>query len=325
MPLVLKRLGYTLAPGERFTGEDEAVDEGLENYAKSEINRKEGTLEKIIVPASYKRQLAPSNNNLEILSKLGQMECERGKGNNEDNGKLEGRDDKKLKSFLDNLTIVGELCCDYNVDQKKLEFHLKELATSFVKQGLNQLSDLMVTFNRPDDFYAEMIKSDEHMSRIIKALEARNNELTKQAVATIGKRAKKSIGKLSKKQYQLQQKNQFIKKVNVLKKKHKGGDIDKYLDELISDVGAPRRRGRPKGSKNKTTKATAAKAAGSTGASKTYKKSKKATAKGKRGRPRGRKKKSESAGSDKAIKKGKRGRPRKSDVEKRKGHKRPKT
>ncbi|UKK00418.2 hypothetical protein MACK_000490 [Theileria orientalis] len=301
MPLVFRRLGYTLAPGERFTGEDEAVDEGLEKYAKSEINRKE-----------------------DILSKLRQMESKRSKGEEEESEKSGRPAEKTFKNFLDSLTIVGEMCCDENVDQKKLDFHLKELATSFVKQGLNKLSDLMVNFNRPDDFYAEMIKSDEHMTRIIKALEARNNELTKKAVATIGKKTKKSFGKLSKKQYQLQQKNKFIKSVNVLKKKHKGGDIDKYLDKLISDGGTPRRRGRPKGSKNKTTadrlggskKKTSVKAGRNTGVSKISKKNNKGPAKNKRGRPPlGRKNKSESGGSgNKVIKKGKRGRPRKSDV-----------
>ncbi|UKJ88005.2 hypothetical protein MACJ_000447 [Theileria orientalis] len=313
MPLVFKKLGYTLAPGERFSGEDEAVDEGLEKFAKSEINRKE-----------------------DIIRKLREMESETGKGKKEDDGKSERSAEQTLKNFLDSLTIVGEMCCDENVDQKKLEFHLKELATSFVKQGLNKLSDLMVTFNRPDDFYAEMIKSDEHMTRIIKALEARNNELTKKAVATIGKRTKKSIGKLSKKQYQLQQKNKFIKSVNVLKKKHKGGDIDKHLDKLISDGGSGKRRGRPRGSKNKATsdrpggskKKPGMKAGRNNGVSKIpkiSKKTNKGSAKNKKGPPRlGRKGKSEAGGRGKVIKKAKRGRPRKSDLDK-KGHKRRKT
>ena len=54
---------------------------------------------------------------------------------------------------------------DINDDLAR-ETHFYEQALSSANVAIKKLKDLGIAVKRPDDFYAEMVKSDEHMKRV---------------------------------------------------------------------------------------------------------------------------------------------------------------
>lgn len=212
MTLKIKELGYTLAPGERFIDESDCVDDEdppeLEDFTKSEINLQN-----------------------ELLSKAKEIELRPAKG------------DRKVP-WVERLTVVGDSLCDetLELDQSaKIEEHFKQLASSFVKTALRKLSELKVPFNRPSDFYAEMMKSDEHMGRVMRSLESRQDRLSARRDGP--RRGKGAPGRLSRRVVELQEKNKFIKSVDQLRKRGRGAhDVERRLDKLIANSDEARSR-----------------------------------------------------------------------------------
>lgn len=89
-----------------------------------------------------------------------------------------------------------------------------------------------IAFNRPTDFYAEMMKSDEQMGRIMRQIEhrAQENKLKLQTKNRKMIKKMKKAGK-DKRSKQLQEKNKFINQVNYLRKHKKNLQDD--LKHLI--------------------------------------------------------------------------------------------
>ncbi len=72
--------------------------------------------------------------------------------------------------FRESLSVAmpmeGPLAAELAVDDLARERKFAELATAAVHIGLGRLRAEKVKFRRPDDYFAQMIKSDEHMTRV---------------------------------------------------------------------------------------------------------------------------------------------------------------
>jgi hypothetical protein len=71
--------------------------------------------------------------------------------------------------WIDHLVVSGEEGVegpeDINDDLAR-ETHFYEQALASANVAIKKLKDLGIAVKRPDDFYAEMVKSDEHMKRV---------------------------------------------------------------------------------------------------------------------------------------------------------------
>lgn len=139
----------------------------------------------------------------------------------------------------------------------------RELA--FYKQGLDaalqarkQLLKLKVPFSRPLDYFAEMVKSDEHMDKLKSKLfeESANKKASEEAKR---QRSLKKFGKQVQHatlQDRAKQKKETLEKINSLKKKRSGNDVgndddfqialeDATREERRGDAGGDTKRSRP--------------------------------------------------------------------------------
>ena len=56
------------------------------------------------------------------------------------------------------------------MSKKKTTFFSYRQAQSSVQVGLQKLEELKVPINRPDDYFAEMVKTDDHMRKVRQSL-----------------------------------------------------------------------------------------------------------------------------------------------------------
>ncbi|KAK1939805.1 hypothetical protein X943_003462 [Babesia divergens] len=202
MPIKIKALGYTLKPGERFT-DDEDLPDSLELEDSGDaISRSEIAI----------------NKESEILDKIEEI--------------IPRRDGKKLP-WIETLDITAAQRCRNEFDRNetlKIEEHFKEIASDCVRKGLHKLTKLGIPFNRPSDFYADMLKTDIQMARVMKKLTNRSKfiqEKKKQQQVKVKKGIDKQVR-------QRQRKNKFIKDVNNLLTNRTGNQpVERQLDKLI--------------------------------------------------------------------------------------------
>jgi len=106
-----------------------------------------------------------------------------------------------------------------------------------VHKALQKLDDLGVPHRRPDDYFAEMIKSDEHMQRIRKKLVVEQQRL-KQIEDRRKQREMKKFGKQMQAnvlQERAKKKRMDDEKIKQWRKGHKNGE-DMLFDDMPEDV-----------------------------------------------------------------------------------------
>lgn len=140
----------------------------------------------------------------------------------------------------------------YDDTERELAFYKQGLDA--VKQGRAALTKLKVPFSRPMDYFAEMIKSDEHMDKLKSKLltEAANKKASEDAKK---QRHLKKFGKQvqnSTLQERAKQKRETLDKIKSLKRKgasnelSNGDDFQIALDEATSeDRGGDNKRRKP--------------------------------------------------------------------------------
>jgi rRNA-processing protein EBP2 len=140
----------------------------------------------------------------------------------------------------------------YDDTERELAFYKQGLDA--VKQGRAALTKLKVPFSRPMDYFAEMIKSDEHMDKLKSKLltEAANKKASEDAKK---QRHLKKFGKQvqnSTLQERAKQKKETLDKIKSLKRKgasnelSNGDDFQIALDEATSeDRGGDNKRRKP--------------------------------------------------------------------------------
>ncbi|KAJ3180233.1 rRNA-processing protein and EBNA1-binding protein ebp2 [Geranomyces variabilis] len=138
-------------------------------------------------------------------------------------------------------------------DDLKRELAFYKQALHAAEEGRRRVRAAKVPFSRPDDFFAEMVKSDEHMARVRQRLldEAASIQASEKA------RKQRDLKKFGKKVQQeklaerVKNKKSEIEKVKVARKKHASSDNsredadDEFGIELDSSSSTPSRGGGP--------------------------------------------------------------------------------
>lgn len=143
-------------------------------------------------------------------------------------------------SFIEHQSIVSEEKTElgikdiYDDTQRELAFYKQGLDA--VKQGRTNLLKLKVPFSRPMDYFAEMVKSDEHMDRLKNKLltEAANNKASEEAKK---QRNLKKFGKQVQHetlQQRAKQKKESLEKVKSLKKRKANNEFGNDDDFQIA-------------------------------------------------------------------------------------------
>jgi rRNA-processing protein EBP2 len=146
---------------------------------------------------------------------------------------------------------------------RELAFYKQSLAA--VKDAQAKLKKEGLPFSRPVDYFAEMVKSDEHMGKIKAKLI--DDAAGKKAAAEARKqRDLKKFGKqvqVAKLQERAKDKRETLEKINTLKRKRQGADPTTTTEEDLFDValekeeksgGKSERRGRTDRDPNRNTK-----------------------------------------------------------------------
>ncbi|RGB34316.1 eukaryotic rRNA processing [Rhizophagus diaphanus] len=153
---------------------------------------------------------------------------------------------------------------DINNDiERELTFYKQALDAAV--EGRNKTIELGVAFSRPDDYFAEMVKSDEHMTKIRKKLIDEEQKIK----ASEDARRKRELKKFGKKvqierlQERQKQKREDLEKIKAMKKKRKGiedtavdDDFEIALEEAADKDNRPNNRSNKKQKTGKPSKRT---------------------------------------------------------------------
>ncbi|KAI8342059.1 eukaryotic rRNA processing [Chlamydoabsidia padenii] len=173
----------------------------------------------------------------------------------------------KLKNlpWIETMEVTSSKAIEIKEDEHQDENMVRELA--FYQQALeaariarDKFKELGVPFTRPDDYYAEMLKSDEHMAKVRQRLldEAARNKASEEAKR---QRNLKKFGKKVQIQKQLdrqKEKAQTLDKIKLLKRKRKDGSnetltLDNDFDVALegADTKRPKKDGKTAGKPTK--------------------------------------------------------------------------
>ncbi|KAF1357416.1 Ebp2-domain-containing protein [Lizonia empirigonia] len=124
-------------------------------------------------------------------------------------------------------------------DDLNRELAFYKQCLSSVKDARGRLKKEGVSFSRPSDYFAEMVKSDEHMGKIKQKLidEAAGKKASAEARK---QRDLKKFGKqvqVAKMQERAKEKRDTMEQINLLKRKRQGADITKTNEEDLFDIG----------------------------------------------------------------------------------------
>jgi rRNA-processing protein EBP2 len=141
-------------------------------------------------------------------------------------------------------------------DFKRESFFLKQAEQS-AREALEKLKKLNVPSKRPEDYFAEMAKSDDHMKRVRESLLSKHADMEKREKA----RKLRELKKMGKQiQFEVEKKKlESKKKFNEKVKKFKKGDKDELNIELEDEDGSGARKKRKlneNGNGDKKTQAT---------------------------------------------------------------------
>ncbi|KIW98034.1 uncharacterized protein Z519_01618 [Cladophialophora bantiana CBS 173.52] len=139
-------------------------------------------------------------------------------------------------SLVSDLPPTSQSVPDPNDDlTRELEFY--RIARTAVIAARDLLLSEKVAFSRPADYFAEMVKSDEHMGRVKQKMydEAANKKAAEEARKL---RDAKKFGKavqVAKEQERAREKRNTLEKIKELKRKRKGADTGKVTEGNLDD------------------------------------------------------------------------------------------
>ncbi|KFB35782.1 hypothetical protein ZHAS_00002699 [Anopheles sinensis] len=170
---------------------------------------------------------------------------------------IEKHEQKRENQFKGNRKIpyvAPELDPVLNDFKREIMFHRQAQAATI--EGIRRLHELGVTTKRPNDYFAEMAKSDEHMKRITKVLQDKQEGIAK-SERMRQLREQRRIGKLIQRQATEKRDEERRKMLSDVKKFRKGklSNLD-FLDgdDDEGPRGDFRKSGKPKLSKKQAAK-----------------------------------------------------------------------
>lgn len=139
------------------------------------------------------------------------------------------------QSIISDNKIESEIKDIYNDTERELLFYKQGLDA--VKQSRKTLLKLKIPFSRPMDYFAEMVKSDEHMDKLKNKLltEAANKKASEEAKR---QRQLKKFGKQVQHatlQERAKQKKEILEKIKSLKKKRGANEISNNDNDYDDD------------------------------------------------------------------------------------------
>jgi rRNA-processing protein EBP2 len=155
------------------------------------------------------------------------------------------------EAWLESLVVTSTepFTCDDPSDDLKRELAFYNQALGAVREAQERFERLGVPHVRPDDYFAEMIKSDKHMTKVKRRMIQEQSDL--QAAEDRRKqRANKKFGKQVQRevlQERAQKRKRDIAEVTSLRKKRKGSQAEDF-DIDVGDAGEAMVAGRRGGS-----------------------------------------------------------------------------
>ncbi|CDS12296.1 hypothetical protein LRAMOSA04491 [Lichtheimia ramosa] len=220
---------------------EESEDEQDDENDESEEELEEQVVDQTQPPKREKRQ--PINNEAE-LQRL--------------------TDEIKLNNlpWIETLTVTSSepvVIEDIKDDMtRELAFYQQALEAAHIAR--DKIIDAGVPFSRPDDYFAEMIKSDEHMAKIRQRLVNEDARLKAAEEAKLQRKLKK-FGKKVQVEKQLQrqkEKSETLEKIKLLKRKRKdgGGDLttNDDFDIALESASTPNKKQKTGGKVEKSKK-----------------------------------------------------------------------
>lgn len=185
----------------------------------------------------------------------GQIQTKKKKNYTNDRKAMEAKLESFRKSTVwdwkETLSVSTELTGDDMVEsvhddlQREMAFHTATVAA--VADAHKRLRQRKIPFQRPRDFYAEMLKSDDHMMRIKAELVAekeRMNAVDRRRKSQLNKKIQKELQEEKRKERN-ERKKRMLKAVKQWRDKKKDGDefgID-LMDTAAEDL-SPKRKGK---------------------------------------------------------------------------------
>lgn len=142
-------------------------------------------------------------------------------------------------------------------DDIKREVAFYNMTRENVKKGMEILVQAKIPISRPDDFFAEMLKSDEHMAKVKSRLLQQQQKVQtfeEKRQKLENKKFHKAI-KAYKQTEKHKEKRHNVEQINTLKKKitERGGDIDeKEFNQIFNGGERQQRAGGQKGGRKST-------------------------------------------------------------------------
>lgn len=166
---------------------------------------------------------------------------------------IEKHEQKRENQFKGNKKIpyvAPEVDPVLNDFKREILFHRQ--AQAAVVEGIKRLHDLGVATKRPDDYFAEMAKTDEHMQRVRKVLLDKQEGIAK-SERTRQLREQRRIGKLIQRQATEKRDEQRRKTLNDIKKFRKGklSNLDFLDDDEEAPAGGKKKKGSGRGAPSK--------------------------------------------------------------------------
>lgn len=148
------------------------LQKGKKNYNNYNNEREEENLkEELLIMEEEEKEKDKDFENEEIINLTNELEEKKNLIIN-DFLKFFSQKGKKV-SWLENLTIISDDEIDQNLnpdDDIKRELFFYNLAKKNAINGLIKLKKLGEKINRPDDYFVEMLKSDEQMANVKKQI-----------------------------------------------------------------------------------------------------------------------------------------------------------
>ncbi|KAJ8657399.1 hypothetical protein O0I10_006955 [Lichtheimia ornata] len=170
----------------------------------------------------------------------------------------------KLKNlpWIETLTVTSSepLVIEDIKDDMARELAFYQQALEAAQIARDKIIDAGVPFSRPDDYFAEMIKSDEHMAKIRQRLVNEDARVKAAEDAKLQRKLKK-FGKKVQVERQLQrqkEKSETLEKIKLLKRKRKdgGGDLttNDDFDIALESATTPNKKQKTGGKMEKSKK-----------------------------------------------------------------------
>jgi len=131
---------------------------------------------------------------------------------------LKGHDPKDEIPWIETLLLsVGNVVLKDADDDLEREKTFYDMALKATNMGLDQLLQEDIPYTRPEDFFAEMIKTDDHMSKV-KSVLLRENRLIEEAQERTKIRIHRKFSKKAQTEVQQQRRKEKKEELEAIKK-----------------------------------------------------------------------------------------------------------